>query len=132
MGKDLEKVPGVIKTEAGLRFSLEFIDSLDDKYLLSGIGIVRYDNGEFNSYYIACIDTQGRWGIVKYNKDKSFNSYYIEETPGIENRYNKDGKLICQYFIDGLMYTKSTDGSKYDCSNKECFRSGNKEYYYIR
>lgn len=131
MALDLAQVDGVIKIENGYKFSKEFIDSLDSKFLLSEIGIVRFDGGKFNSYYIMCLDLKAQWGLAKFNKDKSFNSFYVVESPGVENRYDKDEKLICQYFIKDGVYTKSTDGSKY-VTGESWFSSGDKEYFYVR
>ena len=128
----MAQVDGVIKKENGYRFSKEFIESLDSKFLLFELGIVRFDKRKFNSYYIMCLDEKAQWGLAKFNKDKSFNSVYVEEEEGIENRYDSADRIVCKYLRKENVYTKSTDGSKYVTGGKEGFESGDKKYYYIR
>jgi len=132
MVKDLEQVPGVIKTELGYRFSNDFLESLDPAPVqLFEEGIVRFDNGKLNSYYILCLTLTADWGFAKFNRDKTFNSLYVQDRPGVENRYDPEGNLVCQYYVDGHIYTKSTDGSRY-VTGGSWFESGNKQYYYVR
>lgn len=132
MVRNLEQVPGVIKRENGYRFAKEFTDSLNTPFLLFGIGILRFDKGEFNSYYIMCLNLKAQWGLAKFNKDLSFNSFYVVESPGVENRYDKNGNLVCQYQIEGNKYIKSTDGSEYIVGGEDGFKQGDKQYYYVR
>ena len=105
---------------------------------LCSIGIVRFDEGRLNSYYILCLTEDAKWGFAKFNKDKDFDSIYVQDNDEWESRYDKEGNLKCRYRIkrlaDKLHYEKDNGESYIIDPSFPYFekRGTDTKYYYVR